>query len=254
MESPAQVRARCRSGELTGPTAGLAPGYEQANLVIVPAGWAEELARFCRLNPKACPVLETTAPGQTEPRAVAPGADLRTDLPRYRVFRGDEIFEVFDLCDLWRDDLVAVLLGCSFTFEAALARAGLPLRHLEQGTNVPMYRTTVACQAAGRLAGPLVVSMRPMTPPEAARASELTARFPQSHGAPVHIGDPARLGIADLDRPDYGDAVELREGEVPVFWACGVTPQEALRNAHPELAITHAPGCMLVCDRQMVPA
>ncbi len=242
------VRSACRSGEWSAPTSGLAPGCEQANLVILPRGWSQELVEFCRLNPKPCPLLEVTAPGEIEPRRMAPGADLRTDLPRYRIFRGSEVSEASDLLRVWRKDLVSVLLGCSFTFEVALAEAGLPLRHQEQGCNVPMYRTSLACKPAGRLAGTLVVSMRPMTPRQAQRAAEITAPFVHAHGAPVQIGEAASLGIADLTRPDYGDPVEIRHGEVPVFWACGVTPQEALGRARPEFAITHAPGCMLVCD------
>lgn len=249
-DSAAAVRLACRRGEWTEPTSGLAQGCEQANLVILPQAWAEELVEFCQLNPKPCPLLEVTAPGQFEPRQMAPGADLRTDLPRYRIFRGGMVSEASDLLEVWREDLVSVLLGCSFTFEAALAAAGLPLRHQEQGCNVPMYRTSVACKPAGRLAGPLVVSMRPMTPRQARRAAEVTAAFPHAHGAPVQIDEAAILGIADLARPDFGDPVEIRPDEVPVFWACGVTPQEALARARPEFAIAHAPGCMLVCDRR----
>lgn len=248
--SPREARLAIRRGEHTGTTAGLCPGYVQANLVILPAEAAEEFAEFCRLNPAPCPVIARTAPGDPEPRDVAPGADLRTDVPRYRVFRHGQPQrgEPSDITALWRDDFIAFLLGCSFTFDAALSRAGLPVRHVQRGCNVPMYRTQVPCQPAGRFAGNLVVSMRPMPAEMVARAAEVTSRYPQMHGAPVHAGDPAVLGIADLARPDFGDAVPLEPGEVPVFWACGVTPQVALEQAACSLAITHSPGCMFLTD------
>ena len=224
--SPADVRAAIRAGEWTGPTAALAPGYAQANLVALPAADAFDFLRFCVANPRPCPILEVGEPGEPEPVQTAPGADLRTDLPRYRVHRDGEMTdEVDDVRDVWREDLVAFLLGCSFTFERALLAAGLPVRHIEQGVNVPMYTTAIACRPAGRFAGPLVVSMRPMTPRQAIRATEITSRYPSAHGAPVHIGDPEAIGIAALATPQYGDPVEIRDGEVPVFWACGVTPQ-----------------------------
>lgn len=247
MQTPAAVRAAIRRGELDGPTAALAPGFTQANLVVLPEADAFDFLRFCLANPRPCPVLEVLEPGSTEPRATAPGADLRVDLPRYRVYRrGELVAEPVQV--EWRDDLVAFLIGCSFTFERALLAAGLPVRHIEQGVNVPMYRTSIACRPAGRFSGPLVVSMRPMTPAQAVRATEITARFESTHGAPVHIGDPSALGVLDLAAPDYGDAVEVREGEVPVFWACGVTPQAVAAASRPELMITHAPGHMFITD------
>jgi uncharacterized protein YcsI (UPF0317 family) len=243
------VRAQARSGGLAGPTCGLAPGYLQANLVIVPEDLAFDFLRFCQRNPKPCPILEVTEAGAWEPRRVARGADLRTDLPRYRVYRrGVLIEEPTDIVEWWRDDLIAFLLGCSFSFEAAMQRAGLPVRHLEQSCNVPMYRTNVPCTPAGAFAGPLVVTMRPLTPAQAIEAVVITARYPQAHGAPVHFGDPTAIGISNLARPDFGDAVTVKANEVPVFWACGVTPQLALMEAKPELAITHSPGCMFVTD------
>jgi uncharacterized protein YcsI (UPF0317 family) len=247
---PAELRATIRSGRFTGPTAGLAPGFVQANVVILPAAWADEFAEFCRLNPRPCPLLARTAPGDPEPAEAAGGADLRTDVPRYRVFRDGvpSQTEPTDIRDLWRDDLVGFLIGCSFTFENALMAAGMPVRHIDQERNVPMYRTNVACQPAGRFDGPMVVSMRPYRPEEVDRVREITSRFPRMHGAPIHAGDPTSLGIADLSRPDFGDAVTIHEGEVPVFWACGVTPQLALLAARPPLAITHSPGCMFVTD------
>ncbi len=246
----AELRERIRAGRHTGPTAGFAPGAVQANLVILPAADADDFAAFCRHNSQACPLVEQTAPGNPEPHHSAPGADLRSDVPRYRVFRHGrpEVQEPTDIRALWRDDFVAFLLGCSFTFENALAAAGLPVRHWQTKSNVPMYRTNIACRSAGRFAGPLVVSMRPYLPEQLAAVIAITGRFPQMHGAPVHVGNSAAIGIADLDRPDFGDAVEIRPGEVPVFWACGVTPQLALQQARPELAITHSPGCMFVTD------
>ena len=248
-DDPRAVRAAIRRGEHTGSTAALAPGYTQANLVVLPEADAFDFLRFCVANPRPCPVLEVCDPGDPEPRNFAPGADLRTDLPRYRVHRDGEVTdETTDVEAIWREDLVAFLIGCSFTFERALLAAELPVRHVELGVNVPMYRTAVACRPAGRFAGPLVVSMRPMTPQQAIRATQITGRYTAVHGAPVHIGDPAALGIADLARPQYGDPVELRDGEVPVFWACGVTPQAVAAASRPELMITHAPGHMFVTD------
>lgn len=245
------VRAACRSGAWTGSTAGLAPGFAQANLAIVGRDVAGDFAEFCRRNPRSCPLLESTAPGDPEPRQLAPGADLRTDLPRYRVLRdGCCVDRPVHIRDLWGDDFVAFLVGCSFTFEAALLDAGVPVRHIAEGRNVPMFRTNMACTVAGPFAGPMVVSMRPMTPPQAERARAVTLRYPHFHGPPLHVGDPAAIGIADLARPDYGDGVSVQPGEVPVFWACGVTPMEAILHAKLKLAITHEPGCMFVTDRQ----
>jgi uncharacterized protein YcsI (UPF0317 family) len=247
--SGAEVRRRARTGELRGPTAGLALGYVQANLAVVPRDLAFDFLLFCQRNPQPCPLLDVTDAGSPEPRLVAPGADVRTDVPRYRVYRyGLLVEEPVTLYDWWRDDLVAFLLGCSFTFENALLRAGLPVRHIEQGRNVPMYRTSIACQPAGAFRGPLVVSMRPLTPVQAEAATGLCRRFPRAHGAPVHAGDPAAIGIRDLDRPDFGDPVEVRPGEVPVFWACGVTPQAVAMEARPPLLLTHSPGHMFLTD------
>jgi uncharacterized protein YcsI (UPF0317 family) len=244
-----EVRGWARSGRLAGPTCGLAPGYLQANLVVVPQDVAFDFLCFCQRNPKPCPVLDITAAGQWEPRRVAPGSDIRTDLPRYRVYRGGELIaEPSNIVEWWRDDLVGFLLGCSFSFEDAMQRAGIPVRHLDEGRNVPMYRTNVACTPAGPFAGPLVVTMRPLTPAQAIEAIVITSRFPQAHGAPVHFGAPETIGIRDLMRPDFGDAVSVRPGEVPVFWACGVTPQAVVMEAKLDLAITHSPGCMFVTD------
>jgi uncharacterized protein YcsI (UPF0317 family) len=243
------VRLRARTGDFDGTTGGLAPGSMQANLVIVPKPLAWDFLLFCQRNPRPCPVLEVLDAGSFEPRETAPGADLRTDLPRYRVFEhGALVDEPTDIRRWWRDDLVAFLLGCSFSFEQAMQRAGLPLRHIEEQRTVPMYRTNIRCKPAGPFAGPLVVSMRPLTPMQAIRASEITARYPLAHGAPVHVGNPTSIGIDALERPDYGDAVSIRADEIPVFWACAVTPQAAIGHAKPPLAITHAPGRMFITD------
>jgi uncharacterized protein YcsI (UPF0317 family) len=248
--SGADVRALARSGALTGPTCGLAPEYLQANLVILPADLAQDFLLFCRLNPKPCPLLDVIDAGSWEPRRVACGGDIRTDVPKYRLYRqGALVEERTDIRDLWRQDLVSFLLGCSFSFEAAMQRAGIPVRHLEQGCNVPMYRTNLPCTPAGRWRGPLVVSMRPLTPAHAIEAVLVTSRYPLAHGAPVHFGDPGAIGIRDLGKPDYGDPVTVRQGEIPVFWACGVTPQAVLIETQPDFAITHSPGCMFVTDR-----
>jgi uncharacterized protein YcsI (UPF0317 family) len=248
--SAARLRGLIRAGAWSGPTAGLARGYVQANLVVLPAAEAPDFAEFCRLNPRPCPLLEQTAPGDAEPRAAAPGADLRTDVPRYRVFRGGqaERDEPRDIGHLWRDDLVAFLLGCSFTFENALLAAGLEVRHIALGRNVPMYRTSQPCRPAGPFDGNMVVSMRPFRPESIEQVIAITGRYPTMHGAPVHVGDPAALGILDLARPDFGEAVTIHPGELPVFWACGVTPQGAIREARCQLAITHSPGHMFVTD------
>jgi len=245
----AELRRYARIGQWTGPTAGLALGYVQANLVIVPRDLAFDFLLFCQRNPQPCPLLDVTDPGCPEPGYVAPGADLRTDVPRYCVYRyGELIDEPTHLFDWWRDDLVGFLLGCSFTFEHALLKAGIPIRHIEQGCNVPMYRTNIACRPAGVFAGPMVVSMRPLTPAQAEQATRICRRFPLAHGAPVHIGDPAAIGIADINHPDFGDPVEIRAGEEPVFWACGVTPQAVVMRARPSLLMTHKPGHMFVTD------
>lgn len=248
--SPAQLRASIRSAEFTGPTAGYALGYVQTNVVILPAADARDFAEFCRLNDRPCPLVARTEAGNPEPITAAPGADLRTDVPRYRVFRRGvpDQHQPTDIVDLWRDDFVGFLIGCSFTFETALIAAGLPVRHIEQGRNVPMYRTSIPCQPAGKFAGPLVVSMRPYSPELIDRVIEITGRYPRMHGAPLHIGDPSVLGIRDIAQPDFGDAVTIEDHEVPVFWACGVTPQLALDAGRPEIAITHSPGCMFVTD------
>jgi uncharacterized protein YcsI (UPF0317 family) len=247
--TPREVRAWIREGRWQKPTAGLCPGYAQANLVVLPKAFAYDFLLFCQRNPKPCPLLEVTDPGVYEPRQIASEADLRTDLPKYRVYREGQLeAEPTDIRAWWREDLVAFLLGCSFTFEAALLRAGIPVRHLEEGKNVPMYVTNRSCVSAGIFQGPLVVSMRPIPAPLVAQTVQITARYPSAHGAPIHIGAPEALGIDNLSQPDFGDPVTLREGEVPVFWACGVTPQAVALQTKPPLMITHAPGHMFLTD------
>lgn len=249
MNDPREVRLAIRRRRHTGHTAGLAPGHVQGNLCILPREYADEFREFCERNPKPCPLIGMSAPG--DPRIPALGADLdiRTDVPKYRVYEHGVLKEeAADLKALWRDDLVSFVLGCSFSFEEALMAAGLRLRYVDEGRNVPMYRTSVDTTPAGRFRGKLVVSMRPFKAADAIRAIEITSRYPRVHGAPVHIGFPEEIGISDLDRPWAGDATEVREGELPLFWACGVTPQSVVLDAKPSLCITHAPGHMLVTD------
>jgi uncharacterized protein YcsI (UPF0317 family) len=243
---PAEARALFGAG-LRVPTSGWSAGWTQANLLAVPRALAYDVLLFAQRNPAACPILDVTEPGEVASPRFA--GDLRTDLPAYRIYEhGEMVGEVGDVVARWRDDMVAFLIGCSFTFEDALLAAGVPVRHIEQGRNVPMYRTNVACRPAGTLSGPLVVSMRPMAASQVATAVRVTSRYPAVHGAPVHVGAPAELGITDLDAPDFGDPVDVRPGEVPVFWACGVTPQAAVMQSRPELAIGHAPGHMAITD------
>ena len=243
------VRLACRANLFSAATAGLAPGYTQANLAVLPADLAGDFLRFCQRNPKPCPVLGVSEPGDPRLPELGLDLDLRTDLPGYRVWRdGALVAEPASLEDWWRDDLVAFAIGCSYSFEAAMLAEGMLLRHVEQGTEVPMYRTNIECAPAGPFHGRLVVSMRPFRPAAAIRAVQITSRFPAVHGAPVHIGLPEEIGIADLARPDYGLPVEVRRDELPVFWACGVTPQSVLAETRVPFAITHMPGRMLVLD------
>ena len=246
--SPAALRAAVRSGAHTGNTSGLAPGYVQCNIVILPSDWAHDFLRFCQLNPRPCPLISMSEPG--DPHLPALGdLDIRTDVPAYRVFEdGRAIDEVNSVETRWRDDLVTFALGCSFSFEEALIADGLEVRNISQGCNVPMYRSSVTCATAGPFRSQMVVSMRPFNAADAIRAIQVCTRFPSVHGAPIHLGDPRLIGIGDLQAPDYGDAVLVHPTEIPLFWACGVTPQLALETAQPPFAITHSPGCMLVTD------
>jgi uncharacterized protein YcsI (UPF0317 family) len=248
--TPADLRVAIRNGEWARPTPGCCPGYTQANVVIIPARYAFHFLLFCQRNPKPCPLLEVMEEGVYEPRTLAPGADIRTDCPGYRIFRGDSVEEAERITDLWQSDLVTFLLGCSFTFEQALLSAGVPVRHIEENRNVPMYISNRSCEPAGPFKGNMVVTMRPIPGHLVPLAVQVTGRYPGVHGAPVYIGDPEGIGIRDLREPDFGEAVTVRPGEVPVYWACGVTPQVALRSLQPDLAITHAPGHMFVTDRR----
>ncbi|MGC2774540.1 MAG: putative hydro-lyase [Bradyrhizobium sp.] len=230
-------------------TAGVANGFVQGNLAILPEKYAGAFHRFCQLNPKPCPIIGMSDPGDPYIPALGTDLDIRTDVPRYRVWRdGELVEEPTDLLAHWRDDLVTFVLGCSFSFEEALMADGLPIRHIEQGCRVPMYRTSIACTPSGPFAGPMVVSMRPFKPAQAIRAVQITTRFPAVHGAPVHLGHPDQIGIADIGKPDYGDPVPVAADEIPVFWACGVTPQAVIAAAKLPFAITHAPGLMLITD------
>lgn len=247
--SPKEVRELIRKGEVTGPTSGMAKGHIQGNLVVVPKELAYDFLLFAQRNPKSCPILDVTDVGDPEPRLMAEGADLRYDIPKYRVYKeGELVDEVDNLEKYWTDDLVGFLLGCSFSFESAMLNASIPVRHIEDNHNVPMYITNIDTEPAGEFYGKMVVSMRPIPHEMVPRAVQATSRFPQVHGAPVHIGDPSVIGIEDIAKPDFGDPSEIKEGEVPVFWACGVTPQSIAMTSKPRLMITHAPGHMFICD------
>jgi uncharacterized protein YcsI (UPF0317 family) len=246
---PRVVRRVIRAGGWTGHTSGLVPQYVQGNVVILPSAHADDFLRYCQRNPKPCPVLAVSEPGDHRLPVLGTDLDIRSDVPRYRVYRAGRLVEErADITELWRSDLVAFVLGCSFSFEQALIDAGIRLRHVELGCNVAMYRTNIETVFAGPFHGPLVVSMRPLSASAAIRAIGITSRFAAVHGAPVHLGDPALIGIADLSVPDYGDSVEVHADEIPVFWACGVTPSLAIERARLELCITHVPGKMLVTD------
>jgi uncharacterized protein YcsI (UPF0317 family) len=247
---PSELRAMIRSGQHTEHTSGWCNGYVQCNVVILPKSWADEFLQFCQLNPKPCPIIAMSkGPGDTGIAEIGPDFDIRSDVPMYRIWRNGELVdEVTDISHVWQQDLVTFLLGCSFSFEEALIADGLEVRNITQGTNVPMYNTNIACKPAGRLHGNTVVSMRPFKPVDAIRMIQICSRFPAVHGAPIHFGDPAAIGIEDINTTDYGDPVTIKEGEVPVFTACGVTPQAAIAAAKPEFCITHSPGCMVVSD------
>lgn len=246
---PRDIRSLCREGTFTGVTAGIANGYVQTNLVILPAGPGMDFEEFCAKNPKPCPLLEVIEDGSHTSRTAAPGADVCRDLPRYKIFRnGEAVAEKTDITADWSDDFYVFLIGCSFTFENELLDAGIPVRHIEEGLNVPMYRTSIDCVPVGKFGGKLIVSMRPAPHDRVDEAIAITTRYPLAHGAPVHVGNPSQIGIRNLRNPDYGDPVTVRENETAMFWACGVTPQEAIRHAKPATAITHAPGHMFITD------
>ena len=243
----AAVRAAIRSGDYQGHTAGLALGKLQANLAILTGDYADDFEGYCRANAQPCPLVGKTAPGDPIWSSLG-DIDIRTDVPSFNIYR-DGVLEraAPDIVDLWRDDMVAFALGCSFTFENALIAAGVPMAHIEADTTVPMYRTTIETTPVGPFGGGMVVSMRYVAEDQIELARETTARFPWAHGAPVHVGDPGAIGIADVAKPDWGDPPVHVDG-VPMFWACGVTPQNALAAAKPPLCITHTPGRMLITD------
>lgn len=247
--TPYSVRKLIREGQITEPTAGMCRGYAQGNLVILPQSVADDFLRFCQLNSKACPILEVTSSGQRELKRLALGSDIATDIPSYRVYEKGKLMGEYDnISSLWRNDFVSFILGCSFTFEAALIDAGIEIRHISKGCNVPMYITNIDCEPAGIFSGPMVVSMRPIPVEQIEKTIAITAQYPSVHGAPIHIGDISSIGITNIDKPDFGDPVEIKPNELPVFWACGVTPQAVAMKVKPEIMITHSPGHMFITD------
>lgn len=247
--SPKEVRELIREEKITVPTSGMCPGYAQANLVILPKEYAYDFLLFAERNPKPCPILEVSDTGSRYLKKIAAGADIAKDIPKYRVYEnGVMTGEYTDVSHLWRDDLVSFLIGCSFSFESELIEAGIEMRHNTMGCNVPMYLTNIECEPAGVFHGNMVVSMRPIPYNQIVKATTVTAAIPRVHGAPIHVGDPEVIGIKDINKTDFGDPVEIHEGEVPVFWACGVTPQAAMMATKPPFVITHAPGHMLITD------
>ncbi|GHS87292.1 DUF1445 domain-containing protein [Synergistales bacterium] len=249
--SAREVRQLIREGKWTAPTSGVSLGHAQANMIILPKDWAYDFLLYATRNPKPCPILDVTEVGSPEPKLIAPGADVRTDLPKYRIWKNGELVgEPTDIKAEWRDDLVAFMIGCSFSFESALLQAGIGIRHIEEDRNVPMYLTSVPCIPAGRFSGNTVMSMRPVPYNQVVKAVTCTARFPSVHGAPLHVGNPAAIGVKDINKPEFGEAVTIKDGEVPVFWACGVTPQAMVMQSKPPFAITHAPGHMFIADKR----
>ncbi|MFF5398402.1 putative hydro-lyase [Peribacillus butanolivorans] len=247
--TPAELRAMIRNNELIKPTAGMANGYAQANLAILKKEHAFDFLLFCQRNPKSCPLLDVTEVGSPIPKFAAQSGDIRTDIPKYRIYKyGELVEEVKDISDYWEDDMVGFLIGCSFTFEHALLNNDISIRHIEEDCNVPMYKTNISCVEAGIFHGKMVASMRPIPQQDVVRAAQVTSRFPAVHGGPIHIGDPEAIGVSNIQQPDFGDAVTIREGEVPVFWACGVTPQSIAMETKPAIMITHAPGHMFITD------
>lgn len=246
---PTEIRKQIREGGITGQTSGMCPGYAQANLVTLPKELAYDFLLFTQRNPKSCPVLEVSDVGSRTLHTIASEADIAKDIPKYRVYEyGQLTGEYTDVSHLWREDLVSFLIGCSFSFESALLEAGVPVRQIEEHRNVPMYRTNISCEPAGVFSGRMVVSMRPIPYEKLVKAVTVTAAMPRVHGSPVHIGDPAVIGIRDLKAPDFGDPVTIYPGEAPVFWACGVTPQSVVMDSKPPFVITHAPGHMFITD------
>jgi uncharacterized protein YcsI (UPF0317 family) len=246
---PSEARKLIRSGEIAKPTSGMCAGYAQANLVVLPKDLAYDFLLFTQRNPKSCPLLEVTDVGSRALRYLAKDTDIATDIPKYRVYKDGVLTgEYTSVEHLWRDDFVSFLIGCSFSFESELLAAGVTVRHIEEDRNVPMYRTNIECEPAGIFHGKMVVSMRPLPDDQIVKSALITGAMPRVHGAPVHIGSPERIGITDISHPDFGDSVTIRDGEVPVFWPCGVTPQSVVMNSKPKIAITHSPGHMFITD------
>ena len=246
---PVKVREMIREEKITGPTSGMCPGYAQANLVVLPKEYAYDFLLFTQRNPKSCPVLEVSEEGDRYLRRIAPGADIASEIPKYRIYeKGVLTGEYTNVESFWREDLVSFLIGCSFSFESELLDAGIEVRHISMGCNVPMYITNIECEPAGIFSGKMVVSMRPIPYEQIVKAVTVTGQMPKVHGTPIHIGDPSVIGIKDVNKPDFGDAVSIMPGEVPVFWCCGVTPQSVVMNVKPSFCITHAPGHMLITD------
>ena len=247
--SAALVRGAIRAGEYTSHTAGLGAGCLQANLAIMPESHALDFMRFCQRNPKPCPLSGVSDTGNPMMFTLGQDIDIRKDVPAYNIYRDGKLAgSSTDISDLWQDDFVAFALGCSFTFENALMQAGIPLWHIEANKTVPMYRSGIDTVPAGLFSGKMVVSMRMIPDERVEEVAEISRRYPLAHGAPVHWGDPAEIGVADLAKPDWGDAAPVTDGCVPMFWACGVTPQVAIENAGLPLCITHKPGHMLITD------
>jgi len=247
--TPKKIRDLIRKGNWDKPTAGLAMGYAQANLVILPQKYAFDFLLFCQRNPKPCPLLEVLEPGEFRTKVLSLDADIRTDVPRYNIFRDGKLQNtVKEIRSSWKPDFVTFLLGCSFSFEEAMLRSRIPVRHIEEDKNVPMFISSIPCKPAGVFHGPMVVTMRPIPSDKVTQAVQITSRYASVHGAPIHIGDPSTIGIKDLRKPDFGDSVTIKKREVPVFWACGVTPQAVVMKTKPDLCITHAPGHMFISD------
>ncbi|KOF57488.1 hypothetical protein AGR56_14030 [Clostridium sp. DMHC 10] len=246
---PYEVRKLIREGKVVTPTAGMCAGYAQANLVILPKELAYDFLLFTQRNPKSCPILEVSDVGNRNLKYLGEDIDITKDIPKYRVYEdGILTGEYTDISDFWRDDFVSFLIGCSFSFESELIEANIPIRHIEENCNVPMFITNIDCTPAGIFNGKMVVSMRPLSYENIVKSVLVSGEMPKVHGAPVHIGNPAVIGIKDINKPDFGDSVTIKDNEVPVFWPCGVTPQAVVMNVKPKIVITHSPGHMLITD------
>lgn len=247
--SPSEVRKLIREGKIVKPTSGMCAGYAQANLVVLPKDLAYDFLLFAQRNPKPCPILEVSDVGSRTLKKIAKDCDIAKDIPKYRIYKkGELVGEYTDVSEFWQDDFVSFLIGCSFSFESEMIEAGIEIRHITEDCNVPMYMTNIECESAGIFNGKMVVSMRPIKPDQIVKAVTVTETMPKVHGTPIHIGDPSVIGIEDINKPEFGDAVTINEGEVPVFWPCGVTPQSVIMNVKPDIVITHSPGHMLITD------